>query len=115
MDSNPLVFIDQCMDYSFLDSAKKMTVSANFDVVKNHLESIFSSPVNPAMLQHEYVMKQVQDIGEKKAKGFRLKNHRQMITTTLSNESAANRMSQLLFFQWCKENGWIKRIMPQAS
>jgi hypothetical protein len=115
MDSNPLVFIDQCMDYSFLDSAKKMTVSANFDVVKNHLESIFSSPVNPAMLQHEYVMKQVQDIGEKKAKGFRLKNHRQMITTALSNESAANRMSQLLFFQWCKENGWIKRIMPQAS
>ncbi len=112
MDPDPLVFIDQCLDYSFLGSEKKMTVSANFDVLKIHLEEIFCSRVNPAMLQHEYVMKQVQDLGKNKAKGFTLKRHKELVTASISNETAANRMSRLLFFQWCKENAWIKRIMP---
>jgi len=67
------------------------------------------------MLQHEYVIKQVQDLSEKKAKGISLKSQKEMITTSISNEAAANRMSQLLFFQWCRDRGWINRIMPQVS
>jgi hypothetical protein len=112
MDPDPLIFIDQCLDYSFLGSEKKMTVSANFDVVKNHLEKTFCRTVNPLMLEHEYVLKQVQDLGEKKAKGFTLKSHKEIVTTSISNETAANRMSRLLFYQWCRDSGWIKRIMP---
>ncbi len=115
MDPDPLVFVDQCLDYSFLGSEKKMTVSANFDVLKIKLEEIFCTRVNPAMLLHEYVMKQVQDLGEKKAKGFTLKSHKEMVTTSISNEAAANQMSRLLFFQWCKRHGWVNRIMPQVS
>lgn len=113
MDPDPLVFIDQCLDYSFLGSEKEMTVSANFDVLKIKLEKIFCSTVNPLMLQHEYVLKQDQDFSEKKAKGFKLKSQKEMITTSISNEAAANRMSRLLFFQWCKSQGWVNRIMPQ--
>ena len=112
MDPDPLVFIDQCLDYSFLGSEKKMTVSANFDVLKIKLEKMFCSMVDPLMLQHEYVLKQDQDFSEKKTKGFTLKNQKSLITTSISNETAVNRMSRLLFFQWCKKNGWVKRIMP---
>lgn len=115
MDPDPLVFIDQCLDYSFLGLEKKMTVPANFGVVKNHLEEIFCSTVNPLMLEHEYVLKQVQDLGEKKAKKFTLKSHKEIVTTSISNEAPANQMSRLLFYQWCKDNGWINRIMPQIS
>jgi len=115
MDPDPLVFIDQCLDYSFLESEKKMTVPANFDILKIKLEEIFCSTINPALRQHEYVLKQVQDISENKTKGFRLKRKQDTVTTAISNKAAANRMSRLLFFQWCKEMGCINRIMPQIS
>jgi len=112
MDPDPLVFIDQSLDYSFLESAKKMTVPANFDDLKIKLEEMFGCAINSEMRQHEYVLKQAQDISENKTKGFKLKRKQDTVTTAISNEAAANRMSRLLFFQWCKANGWINRIMP---
>ncbi len=112
MDPGPLVFIDRSMDYSFLGSAKKMTVTANFDFLKHRLEEKFCRKADQAMLHHGYILEQVQSISEKQTKGFKLKSNKETITTGLSNEIATNRMSRLLFFQWCKENGWVNRIMP---
>ena len=43
---------------------------------------------------------------------FAEKENKGAVTTAISNEDAANRMSRLMFFQWCKENGWVDRIMP---
>ncbi len=112
MDPNPLVFIDRVMDYSFLESLKKMTVSANFKVLKDALEETFRSPVDQKMLRHGYVLEEVRHVIEQKAKGFKLKSSQETITTAISNEAAANRMSRLMFFQWCKDKGWVYRIMP---
>ncbi|MBC2715206.1 MAG: hypothetical protein HF978_07855 [Desulfobacteraceae bacterium] len=112
MDPEPLVFIDRSIDYSFLESAKKMTVTANFNALKLQLEKTFCRKADQTMLHHGYVLKQVQNISEKKAKGLKLNKKKEIITTAISNEIATNRMSRLLFYQWCKDNGWVKRIIP---
>ena len=112
MDMNPLIFIDRAMDYSALESLKKMTVTANFKYLRNQLETTFSRKSDPAMLKHGYVLEQNKELTEMKTKKLSLRRDAAIVTTAISNENAANRMSRLMFFQWCKENGWVDRIMP---
>lgn len=112
MDMNPLIFIDRVMDYTVLGSLKKMTVTANFKYLRHQLETTFSRKADPALLKHGYVLEQDRQLSEIKTKKLNLKSKKGAVTTAISNENAANCMSRLMFFQWCKENGWINRIMP---
>ncbi len=112
MDMNPLIFIDRVMDYTALGSLKKMTVTANFKYLRHQLETTFCRKADTSMLKYSYALEQEQQLTETKAKKLNLKRNKGAVTTAISNENAANRMSRLMFFQWCKENGWVSRIMP---
>lgn len=112
MDMNPLIFVDRVMDYTALGPLKKMTVTANFKYLRYQLETTFSRKADPAMLKHGYVLAQDRQLSETKTGKLSLKRNKGAVTTAISNEDAANRMSRLMFFQWCKENGWVNRIMP---
>jgi hypothetical protein len=115
MDPGPLVFIDRFMDYSFMGSAKKTTVTDNFNVMKALLEKTFCCKTDQALLLNGFLFEHGQQLSEQKTKRFRLKGGKEMITTAISNEAASNHVSRLLFYQWCKDNGWINRIMPKVS
>lgn len=114
MDMNPLIFIDQWMDYTFLGPARKLTVGENLQCLRHRLQETFSRQTDQRMLSHGYALENDRRLAEMKTKKFRLTGGMEMATTEISNESAVNRMSRLIFFQWCRENGWVDRMMPAA-
>ena len=112
MDMNPLIFIDQVMDYTALGSLKKMTVAENFQYLRHQLEVTFCRKADTSMLKYSYALEHEQQLTEMKTKRLNLKRNKVAMITAISNEEAVNHMSRLMFFQWCKENGWVDRIMP---
>jgi len=112
MNPDPIVFIDRNLNYEFLGSDKEMTVTVNFDKFKAVLGQKFNQTIDQSMLQNAFMIEQDQQIAEKKTSSLKIKQRSQHSVSRTSNKDATDRMSRLIFFKWCKDNGWVDRVMP---
>ncbi len=101
----PIYLNENNLDYSFLGSSKEMTVLLNFNIVRDELERTFKQPINRVMLENSIALEQT-FVNNKEALEIVRSKESKKTSSVTSNESSTNLMSRLLFFKWCKENGW---------